>query len=269
MKRTKKWSKLRKRIAETHFFRRVVALFIDFILIYLLSLPLYAALFLILTSIDPEYRKPMEDIKKLFTLKSEDENLSPLGEILLKKTEEEIERRIEETHKILKNKDLNPEEKQELMAKIIEDEEKLEIIQEKRRESGSAEEPEERLKEELATSTGSVVLSFEKYRWVEEILVAYTYFTLFFFFKGQTPAKRMLGLKVVKRDSSKLSLWEAFERSHGYTCSLLLFFMGFFQVLWDKNSLTMHDKIAETRVIRTKRVKKTKTSKKKPGKKNV
>jgi len=130
-------------------------------------------------------------------------------------------------------------------------------------ESGSAKEQEEKLKEELATSTGSVVVSFEEYRWVQEILVAYTYFTLFFFFKGQTPAKRMLGLKVVKRDGSKLTLWEAFERSHGYTCSLLLLFMGFFQVLWDKHSLTMHDKIAETNVIRFKKIKKT--SKKKPA----
>lgn len=72
----------------------------------------------------------------------------------------------------------------------------------------------------------------------------------------------MLGLKVVKRDGSRLSLWEAFERSHGYACSLLLLFMGFFQVLWDKHSLTMHDKIAETRVIRVRKIKKT--SKKKP-----
>ena len=251
-------SKLKKRMADTHFFRRGTALFIDFILIYLLSLPLYAALFYILTSFDPEYKRSMEDIKKLFTLKSKDEELSPLGELLLKKTEEEIERGIQTNKKIWKKKDLTHEEKQELLAKIIEDEKKLEKIREKRRERGSAEEPEKRLKDELATSAESVFVSFEQYRWVQEILVAYTYFTLFLFFKGQTPAKRMLGLKVVKRDGSKLTFWEAFERSHGYTCSLLLVFMGFFQVLWDKHSLTMHDKIAETRVIRIRKRKKEK-----------
>lgn len=263
MKWTKKRSKLRERMAETHFFRRGTALLIDFFLIYLLSLPLYAALFYVLTSFDPEYKSSMEDIKKLFTIKSKDEELSPLGELLLKKTEEEIERRIQENRNTLRHKDLTPNEKQQLLAKVIEDEEKLEKIREKKRELGSAEEPEERLKEGLAASTESVVASFEQYRWVQEILVAYIYFTLFFFFKGQTPGKRMLGLKVVKRDGSKLTFWEAFERSHGYTCSLLLLFMGFFQVLWDKHSLTMHDKIAETRVIRIRKRKKEKRLKRK------
>lgn len=73
---------------------------------------------------------------------------------------------------------------------------------------------------------------------------------------GQTPGKKMLGLKVVKEDGSKLSLWNAFERTHGYAYSLSLLLVGFLQVLWDKRSLTMHDKIAETNVVRFKKEKK-------------
>jgi len=268
MKRPKKRSKLRKRIVETHFFRRGVVMLIDFIIIYLISVPLYAVLFLILASVDPEYKNPMQDLMKVFTLKSEDGRLSLLGELILKKSEEEIEKGIAEAKNALEKEDIEPLKRQRLLEKLREDEKKLKKIQQEKRERGSAEDPEERLEKELVTSTESMFVSLEKYKWVQEILVAYTYFTLFFFFKGQTPAKRMLGLKVVKRDGSKLNLWEAFERSHGYACSLLLIFMGFFQVLWDKHSLTMHDKIAETKVIRVKKIKKTKKTKKKTNIKN-
>ena len=269
MKRPKKRSRLRKRLAETHFFRRGFALFIDFVIIYVLSLPVYALLFLGLASIDPEYENPMQGLKGLLSLRSEDESLSPLGELILKKSEEEIEKRIAEAKTALEKEDRDPLEKQRLLAKLREDEKKLEKIQKERQERGSGKDPEERLEEGLVASTESLVGSLERYRWVQEILVAYTYFTLFFFFKGQTPAKSMLGLKVVKRDGSKLNLWEAFERSHGYACSLLLLFMGFFQVLWDKHSLPMHDKIAETKVIRVRKIRKEKKTKKKTEGKNV
>jgi len=263
MKRPKKRSQLRKRMADTNFFRRGFALLIDFTIIYLICIPLYVALFYALASIDPKFKNPMQDLKKLFSPKSEDESLSPLGELVLKKSKEEIEKRIADAKKALEKEDVDPMKRQRLLEKIEEDEEKLEKLQQERRERGTTEDPEEKLKEELEATTGSVVISFEEYRWVQEILVAYTYFTLFFFFKGQTPAKRMLGLRVVKRDGSKLTLWEAFERSHGYTCSLLLLLMGFFQVLWDKHSLTMHDKIAETEVIRLRKAKKEKRIKRK------
>ena len=72
----------------------------------------------------------------------------------------------------------------------------------------------------------------------------------------------MLGLKVVNEDGSKLSLWNAFERTHGYAYSLSLLLVGFLQVLWDKRSLTMHDKIAETNVVRLKKEKKKEGKKK-------
>ncbi|HDP95429.1 MAG TPA: hypothetical protein ENN40_08745 [Candidatus Aminicenantes bacterium] len=44
--------------------------------------------------------------------------------------------------------------------------------------------------------------------------------------------------------------YQSFERAHGYVCSGLFASLGFWQVLWQKQGLAMHDKIADTTVIR-------------------
>jgi hypothetical protein len=89
--------------------------------------------------------------------------------------------------------------------------------------------------------------------WVHEIFVFYLYFVCCFFFGGKTLGKKIWGLQVVKQDGSRLSLWNAFERTHGYVFSASILFLGFFQVFWNKERLTLHDKIADTTVIRIKK----------------
>ena len=92
---------------------------------------------------------------------------------------------------------------------------------------------------------------------LREIIVAYIYFGLFFRFRSQTPGKRLLRLKVVdlKGKKSRLSWYQCFERAHGYAASALFASLGFLQVLWDAEGLTMHDKIASTTVIKLPREK--------------
>lgn len=265
MKRQKRFKHLRKRMAETYFLRRGFALLIDFILIGIISIPLYTAFLRLFSIFNPEYKKPKEEIKKIISLKIEDKTLSPVGELLLKNSEKEIEKRIAQMNKKLREKNLILEERKKLKKEIEENEKRLKKIREIRRKAGSTEQPKQRLKKELISWSKSSKEQLEEFHWIEEILVAYIYFTLFFYFFGQTPGKKILGLKVIKKDGSKLSLWNAFERTHGYAYSMSLLFIGFFQVLWDKRSLTMHDKIAETRVIRIKKIKKKK--KMKPKKK--
>ena len=86
---------------------------------------------------------------------------------------------------------------------------------------------------------------------VYEFLVGYTYFILCFRFGGRTLGKRMLGLRVVDlKRHSRLGWYQAFERTHGYAASTLAGFVGFIQVFWDREGLTMHDKIAGTTVVR-------------------
>lgn len=84
-----------------------------------------------------------------------------------------------------------------------------------------------------------------------EFLVGYTYFILCFRFGGRTLGKRLFGLRVVDlKGRLRLGWYQAFERTHGYAASTLSGSVGFLQVLWDREGLTMHDKIAGTTVVR-------------------
>lgn len=77
------------------------------------------------------------------------------------------------------------------------------------------------------------------------------YFTAFLaFWRGQTPGKRLLGMRVVRLDGKPMTLWASFERFGGYAASIFTGLMGFIQILWDRNRQGMHDKIVETVVVR-------------------
>lgn len=77
------------------------------------------------------------------------------------------------------------------------------------------------------------------------------YFTAFCaWWNGQTPGKRLLGIRVVQLDASPMSMWEAFERYGGYGAGFATGLLGFLQVYWDANRQAIHDKICETVVIR-------------------
>lgn len=110
---------------------------------------------------------------------------------------------------------------------------------------------------------GKIIKASEGLNVLREIIVAYIYFGLFFRFRSQTPGKRLLRLKVVDlKGKSRLSWYQCFERAHGYAASALFASLGFLQVLWDAEGLTMHDKIASTTVIRMAREKKVRARRK-------
>jgi 2-polyprenyl-6-hydroxyphenyl methylase/3-demethylubiquinone-9 3-methyltransferase len=102
---------------------------------------------------------------------------------------------------------------------------------------------------------------------LREFIFGYIYFVLFFRFGGRTLGKRVFRLKVIDlKKRERLGWFQAFERTHGYACSTLFASLGFWQVLWDPDGLTMHDKIAGTTVIKLPRKRKTiKTDKKGSG----
>lgn len=77
------------------------------------------------------------------------------------------------------------------------------------------------------------------------------YFTAFVaLWKGQTPAKRLLGIRVVRLNGQPMTLWTSFERFGGYAAGLVTGLLGFAQVYWDNNRQMIHDKIVETVVVR-------------------
>ncbi len=114
----------------------------------------------------------------------------------------------------------------------------------------------ERLDEEVTTlrKRGSVrtILSSA----ADDLGLGFGWFALYFtsflvLMRGQTPGKRLLGLRVVRLDAKPIGWWISFERFGGYFASLTLGLLGFFQILWDRNRQGLHDKAVETVVIRT------------------
>ena len=78
------------------------------------------------------------------------------------------------------------------------------------------------------------------------------YFTAFLaLWQGQTPGKRLLGLRVVRLSGKPMTWWSAFTRFGGYAAGFATGLLGFAQVLWDWNRQGVHDKISETVVIET------------------
>ncbi|MFA5940123.1 MAG: RDD family protein [Sinimarinibacterium sp.] len=77
------------------------------------------------------------------------------------------------------------------------------------------------------------------------------YFTLLtVLWNGQTPGKRLLGIRVISLRGEPLSYWVAFERYGGYAAGFATGLMGFLQVFWDPNRQAIHDRICFTAVIR-------------------
>ena len=111
----------------------------------------------------------------------------------------------------------------------------------------------------------------EMFNVIKEYFISLLYFVLFFRLGGRTPGKRVFRLKVVDLEGkSRLGWYQSFERAHGYVCSGLFASLGFWQVLWDKEGLAMHDKIASTTVVKLpkkERPKKARKTKKPPPRK--
>lgn len=76
------------------------------------------------------------------------------------------------------------------------------------------------------------------------------YFILFLGYGGQTPGKRLLGIKVIRKDHLPLTWRDAIIRTLGYFISgFLLFGMGFLIIASHPQKRGLHDLIAGTLVI--------------------
>ncbi len=77
------------------------------------------------------------------------------------------------------------------------------------------------------------------------------YLTLFLaLWGGRTPGKKLFGLRVLRLNGQPLGLFMSLERAGGYAAGLATGLLGFAQVWWDPNRQAIHDKIAETVVVR-------------------
>ncbi len=73
-----------------------------------------------------------------------------------------------------------------------------------------------------------------------------------YFGNGRTIGKRIMGIRVVSLVHHQMSFWHSIERALGYGASALEFGFGFVQYFIHPNRRTVHDRMAETIVIRDK-----------------
>jgi uncharacterized RDD family membrane protein YckC len=87
-----------------------------------------------------------------------------------------------------------------------------------------------------------------------KLLIPVLYFGIFTrVSNGYTLGKRICKIRIISTSHSHLTLWHAIERSLGYYASALEFGFGFLQYFIDYNRRTVHDRIAETIVIRVRK----------------
>jgi hypothetical protein len=67
---------------------------------------------------------------------------------------------------------------------------------------------------------------------------------------GQTPGKKLLGVRVLRLDGKPIGWWDAFERAGGYAAGFATGLLGFAQVFWDPNRQAIHDRVSSTVVVR-------------------
>lgn len=77
------------------------------------------------------------------------------------------------------------------------------------------------------------------------------YIVMWVNFNGQTPGKKMMGIRIVKSNGSGLSYSDAIVRYIGYYISAIFLGIGFIWAAFDKKHQTWHDKISDTVVVKT------------------
>ena len=83
------------------------------------------------------------------------------------------------------------------------------------------------------------------------ILAPLLYFWLFTSFRGQTPGKMIVGIRVVNADGNVPGLgYAALREVLGKCVSTLVILVGFFWITWNYRKRALHDLIAGTFVVR-------------------
>jgi uncharacterized RDD family membrane protein YckC len=77
------------------------------------------------------------------------------------------------------------------------------------------------------------------------------YYVYFWTQHEATPGKMIFGLKVVRPDGSPISTGQAVGRFFSYILSSIILLIGFMMAGWDDEKRALHDRICDTRVIRT------------------
>jgi uncharacterized RDD family membrane protein YckC len=104
--------------------------------------------------------------------------------------------------------------------------------------------------ERFLPPSAKVELRLDFHEWYG-LLYLVLYFGLSLFWgNGKTLGKRLFRIRVVSLEHPRLTLWDCFERSLGYAASAAEAGFGFIQYFTHANHRTLHDRIADTIVVR-------------------
>ena len=81
-------------------------------------------------------------------------------------------------------------------------------------------------------------------------LIGVAYLVCFWAWRGQTPGKMIMRIKILRTDGSEMGWGIAVLRYLGYVISGLLCGLGYFWVAFDVDKRGIHDKIADTSVVK-------------------
>ncbi|MFN7684913.1 MAG: RDD family protein [Oligoflexia bacterium] len=82
-------------------------------------------------------------------------------------------------------------------------------------------------------------------------MIAFAYWSVCYFYWGQTIGKKLLGVRVVDaRSGGKLSLGQAMGRAGALFVSYLFLMIGFLMAAFDSKKRTLHDRLARTLCVR-------------------
>jgi uncharacterized RDD family membrane protein YckC len=95
--------------------------------------------------------------------------------------------------------------------------------------------------------------SLAKLLFLSAPVIVILYNVVFWWLRGQTPGKWLLGLRVVALGGGKVGLGRAVIRFVGYLFSALPFYLGFLWILGPERR-GFHDRLAGTEVIYTRRL---------------
>jgi len=102
----------------------------------------------------------------------------------------------------------------------------------------------------MMTTEGGFQMNFNAVFVGPQMIVPIVYVIGFWIWKGATPGKMALGLKVIEQDGKKLSWQKAVLRYVGYIVSGIPLFLGYIWIGFSKNKVGFHDMIAKTYVVR-------------------
>jgi len=85
------------------------------------------------------------------------------------------------------------------------------------------------------------------------MIVALAYFAGMWAWKGTSVGGIVLNLKVVRLDGQPISFGVGLVRALGAAFSMVVLFLGFFWILWDRDRQGWHDRLAGTVVVRVPR----------------